>query len=266
MRSVWLPRHGWMLVGCDGASIQARALAHYLAPYDGGAAIEREVNGSKENGTDTHSMNRRALACVGFKSDDPAVLKKLREGAKTCLYCVLFGGSDAKLGLTVKEQLRAAKVPVPQVPLLELGRIARRQLFAAIRGFQQLDQAIKARARAPKRGGKGYLTALSGFHVRTRSEHSALVYLMQSFEASIMKLAAVIFHFEAAPAAGWVHGQDFAYCAHVHDEAQIEARADIASALGAAYAECIAEAGRRLKSRCPMEGSFDIGPNWAATH
>ena len=266
MRQVWLARPGWLLVGCDGASIQARALAHYLAPYDGGAAIEREVNGSKELGTDTHSMNRKALACIGFKSEDEKVLKRLREGAKRCLYCVLFGGSDGKLGLTAKEELRAAKVPVPQVPLMELGRIARRQLFAAIKGFQNLDQAIKARARSEKKGGKGYLTALSGFRVRTRSEHSALVYLMQSFEASVMKLAAVIFHFEAAPENGWEHGRDFAYCAHVHDEAQIEARAEIAEDVGKAYAACIAEAGRRLNSRCPMEGSYDIGPNWAATH
>lgn len=274
MREVWLPREGWLLVGCDGSAIQARGLAHYLAPYDGGAAIDREINGRKEEETDTHSLNRKALEGLGLKvpdrvTDPEAIAKlkgKLRDGAKTALYAVLFGASDPKLGLTIKEQCRKSGVPVPGLPLIELGRLARRQLFRAIKGFEPMETKIKSVARSPKKGGKGYLTCLDGFHIRCRSDHSALVFLLQGFEQSIMKLANVVFHFEVAPGNGWEHGRDYGFVADVHDERQIEARPEIAESLGRAYADCIAEAGRRLGSRCPMEGSFDIGPNWAATH
>lgn len=273
MRAVWVPRPGWKLVGCDGASIQARALAHYLSPYDKGKAIEREVNGDKALGTDTHSVNRDALEPCGFHvpahliAEEAGHLKsRLRDGAKRALYCVLFGGGDFKLGATLKEVIREAGLIVPKAPETKLGKAARARLFEAIIGFDKLSNAIKAVARPRERGGRGYLTALSGFHVRCRSEHSALVFLMQSFEVSIMKRAAVIFHFEKCVAHGWEHGRDFAYCANVHDEVQIECRPEIAEAVGKAFAASIKEAGERLGSRCPMEGDYIVGNNWKETH
>jgi len=272
MRSVWTARRGWKLIGCDGASIQARALAHYLAHYDDGLAINREINGDKARGTDTHSTNRKALELcgmrvpAGYQGDPGKLLGRLREGAKRALYCVLFGGGDPKLGKTIKEECREAGVPVPRVPDSELGKLARRQLFKAIVGFDRLQAAIQAAARSPKKGGRGYLKALSGMHVKCRSEHSALVFLMQSFEASVMKRAAVIFYFEKCSENGWEHGKDFAFCANVHDEAQMEARPEIAEAVGQAFADSIKEAGERLGSRCPMAGEYSIGVNWKETH
>jgi len=273
MRGVWTARKGWKLVGCDGASIQARGLAHYLASYDDGLAIEREVNGDKEKGTDTHSANRKALEPCGMKVPEglspdqaKALLKRLREGAKRALYCVLFGGGDPKLGKTIKEECREAGVYVPKVPDSELGKLARRRLFAAIKGFDRLQDRIRKTASAPAKGGRGYLKALGGMHIKCRSEHSALVFLMQGFEQSVMKKAAVIFYFEKCADNGWEHGRDFAFCANVHDEVQIEAREEIAEELGRAFAASVKEAGERLGSRCPMEGDFVVGNNWKETH
>jgi DNA polymerase-1 len=277
MRACWRARQGWKLVGCDGASIQARGLAHYLAPYDGGAAIQREAYGDKELGTDTHSANREALLEIGFGGgvvpsisavslqDAPPDIakprKRLREGAKRCLYCVLFGGGDVKLGKTFKEEMRGAGLTPPKLSDKALGAQARTALFKAISGFEDLAADI---GKAAKK--RGWLKALSGFRIPVRSPHSALVFLMQGFEQSIMKCALVIFHFERASQMGWKHGVDYGYCSNVHDEVQIECRPEIAEAVGMAMADSIQAAGLRLGSRCPMVGEYSIGDHWGETH
>lgn len=270
MRAVWKPtRPGWKLVGCDGEGLQARALAHFLARYDGGSYAQKIVSGNKKLKTDEHASNLQVLPILKAAYDLPFEDKrygKARDGAKTCLYCVLFGGQDPKLGRTVKEAAREVGFTIPKVSDKALGAEARKALFRAIRGFEDLAKALRATIEE-----KGYLRGPDGRHVRIRSKHSALVFLMQAVEAAAMKLAMVIFHFEKAPANGWVYGQDFAYCANVHDEAQLEARPELAgtnedSPIGAAFAACITEAGERLGLRCPLAGSYAVGDAWAATH
>lgn len=266
MRAVWKARDGWKLVGCDGEGLQARVCAHYLSRYDKGVFADRVANGRKEDGSDIHSVNRKALAHLGLSispAADPEgkIAKKLRDGAKRCLYCVWFGGSDKKLGWTLKAECRNSGVPVPAKADVPLGKMARRALFAAITGFEDLSTAIQARAKE-----RGHLIGIDGRIIPIRSSHSALVFLMQAGETAVMKRAQVIFHFEKAPEAGWVHGVDYAYCASVHDEVQIEARPQIAEDVGKTFAWCITEAGRRLGLRCPLAGDYAVGDDWAGTH
>ena len=261
MRTVWKARPGWKLVGTDGEGLQARILASYLARYDGGAYARKITTGNKKAKTDEHSSNLKELPFLKVAFNSPGeTFAKARDGAKTCLYCVLFGGQDPKLGRTLKEACKEAGLPVPRMPDRELGAMARQSLFRAIKGFQQLVAALREASK------KRYLRGIDGRHIPVRSVHSLLVFLMQGGEAAVMKLAAVIFHFEAAPANGWVHGVDFGYVAHVHDEAQTEARPLIAEAVGKAYADCITEAGVRLGLKCPLAGSFSVGDTWAETH
>jgi len=73
MREVWKARDGWKLVGCDAEGLELRKLAHYLAPLDGGATIERIVSGKKEDGSDIHSINQKAASLY------------LRDSAKTAI-------------------------------------------------------------------------------------------------------------------------------------------------------------------------------------
>jgi len=264
MRAVWKPRAGWKLVGIDADGVQARGLSHYLARYDGGAYAAKIVNGNKTLKTDEHASNLQALPYLSEAYNHPYGTEeygKARDGAKTCLYCVIFGGQDPKLGRSVKEACRDAGLPMPHVAERQLGGLARTALFRAIIGFDKLAAAIQEAA-----ADKGYLVGLDGRHVFIRSKHSALVFLMQAFEAAVMKLAGVIFYNERAPAAGWTHGTDYAFVVMVHDEYQLEARPEIASELGSAFADCIAEAGRRLGSRCPLLGTSKVGDDWAETH
>lgn len=262
MRQVWIPRPGWKLVGSDAEGLQARGLAHYLARYDGGAYGTKIITGKKEDKTDEHSSNLAVLPYLqaAFKAP-PATFSKARDGSKRALYAVLFGASDPKLGWTIKDACHNAGIPVPKVPDRELGALARQGLFRSIKGFEKLSEAIQKRVKE-----RGYLTSPSGRRIKVRSKHSALVFLLQGVEADVMKLAAGIFYFETCPQRGWVHGVDYGFAASVHDEMQIESRAEIADDLGKAFADSIVEAGSRLGLLCPLAGSYDVGDNWAETH
>lgn len=50
-----------VLVGCDADALELRCLAHFMARYDDGAYVRTVLEGRKEDGTDIHSVNCRAL-------------------------------------------------------------------------------------------------------------------------------------------------------------------------------------------------------------
>jgi DNA polymerase-1 len=83
-------------VGADADALELRCLAHFMAKYDGGAYIKVVLEGRKENGTDIHSVNARALGM------DPKA--KVLDGwtgrdlAKTWFYAFIYGAGDGKLG------------------------------------------------------------------------------------------------------------------------------------------------------------------------
>src|SRR5690606_22039398 len=85
-RACFVASPGYVLVGCDAEGLELRMLAHYMAPYDGGAYVEAVVNGRKEDETDVHNVNKRA-----------AGLNK-RDSAKTFIYALIYGAGDYKLG------------------------------------------------------------------------------------------------------------------------------------------------------------------------
>lgn len=266
MRECWKPRPGWKLVGCDADGLEFACLAHYVFPLDGGETTERHLSGDKTLGTDVHSVNRdalvsalkRATGLVLTLSED--VLKALREDAKTFLYAFMYGSSDPGLGMTVIEMCKRIGIKPPAGPG-PLGTLGRKAVGQGIKGLDKLIEDVKRKAKK-----QGWLKGIDGRRIRVRSEHSAFNYLLQGAGAIAMKLALVVFMFERAPGHGWTHGVDFALCANVHDEVQIECRPEIAEALGKEMADCIREAGARLGFRCPLSGSYDIGDSWAETH
>ena len=56
------------------------------------------------------------------------------------------------------------------------------------------------------------------------------------------------------------------FVANVHDEWQIEAAEAHADEVGRAARQSIIEAGEHFKLRCPLDGEYKIGRNWAETH
>lgn len=63
-----------------------------------------------------------------------------------------------------------------------------------------------------------------------------------------------------------LHGDRWAFCLNVHDEFQMEVDEDIAEEVGKLGVEAIVKAGDHFDFRCPLDGEYKIGNNWAETH
>ena len=266
MRRLFRARPRWTMMGCDADGLEARMLGHYLARYDNGAFSDRVVNGEKAKGSDVHTANLRALhkaqLLVVPKSNDPAALIKAgREGAKTCLYALMYGAGDWKLGETVKGAARDTDLRAARLPSKELGILVRKALATSMVGIDKLVADIGHAVKT-----KGYLLGLDGRHMPVRSPHSALNTLLQGGGAVVMKQALALFG-ERLEAQGYEDQRDYGLCGNIHDEVQIEVRdTDLAHEFGRQFATCITEAGARLNLRCELAGSYSIGPTWADTH
>lgn len=256
-RACFTASEGKLLVGCDAEGLELRALAHFMAKWDGGAYGEAVVNGRKEDETDVHNVNKRA-----------AGLNK-RDSSKTFIYALIYGAGDHKLGAIVFEDFtddqrsrflaKYATQEARDKALKALGKKRRAAIMTNLPALGELISAVKKRVKST-----GQLKGIDGRVLHVRSEHSALNTLLQSAGAVAMKKALVIFadKLEESPAyRGRVH-----FVANIHDEFQIETDPEIAHEIGALAAECIRLAGEHFRFRCPLAGAFEVGRTWADTH
>lgn len=229
IRSLFTPRPGWKMIGCDAKGIQLRMLAHFMAPYDGGEYIRLVTTG------DPHEANRVA---AGLET---------RDQAKTFIYALLFGAGDGKIGkITGKGMVE--------------GRKTKARFFANMPAFARLKAGIEKALRI-----NGFLRGLDGRKYPIRSKHVALNVLLMGGEAVVMKTATLYFHSEMARR-GYNLREDYNQILFIHDEFQFEARPEIADEVGQVAADAITRAGADLRVRCPLAGDFSTGANWAETH
>lgn len=228
-RELFKPRDGWVQVGCDASGLELRCLAHYMARYDDGAYAKVLLEG------DIHTENQKA---AGLPT---------RDNAKTFIYAFLYGAGNEKLGSIVGGGKNA-------------GARLRRRFLNRLPALKKLTDQVKETAKR-----RGYLIGLDKRHLKVRSLHSALNTLLQSAGAIIMKKALVILD-EDLQAKGFVPGEDYEFLANIHDEWQMECRPEIAEEVGKTAAEAIRKAGEHFKFRCPLDGEYQIGKNWAETH
>jgi len=252
-RALFIAGVGFVLVGCDADALELRCLAHFMARYDEGAYVKTVLEGRKEDGTDIHSVNCRALGMepkgkylVGGK-EQPG-----RDIAKTWFYAFIYGAGDEKLGLIL------GKAPGEAARLA--GKRSRARFLKNLPALGKLVEAVKVAARQRK-----YLIGLDGRKLYVRSEHAALNTLLQSAGALVMKLGLVLLDVNLQ-GRGYVPGKDYEFVANVHDEWQIEVRPEIADEVGQAAADAIHVAGKSFGFRCPLAGQFEKGRTWADTH
>ena len=112
MRSLFIPRDGYVLVGHDAAGIELRMLAHYMDDKD---FINEILNG------DPHEYNR-------FKAGLPT-----RDAAKTFIYALIYGAGDAKIGAIIGGDAND-------------GRDIKREYFAAIPKLEKFISSVKRAA------------------------------------------------------------------------------------------------------------------------
>lgn len=250
MRSCFVVKKGFSIVGTDSAGCQLRMLAARMGDAE---YMDVIVKGDKSKGTDMHTVNMRAAGLT------------LRSQAKTFIYGFLFGAGDAKIGDIVRGGAKEGK--------------ALKEKF--LQGLPALGALIERltdewRANAKQRQVKtkwgwrteyydGWIIGLDGRPIFIASEHMVLVYTLQSDEA-IMMSAAYCMLYKRAEARGWVHGKDWGFLIFYHDEYQCEVRDELVDEFAILAEQCIVDAGKFFNIKCPHAGESDIGNNWHETH
>ena len=179
---------------------------------------------------DIHTKNMKAAGLTN------------RDQAKTFIYAFLYGAGPAKIGSIVGG-----------------GEKEGRQL---IQSFLSNTPALKAlRSKVDKVSEQGWLPGLDGRHLLVRSQHAALNTLLQGAGAIVMKKSLILLTEKLK--CDRILGS---FVVNVHDEWQIETTKEHAESVGEASVQAIRDAGLALKLRCPLDGEFKIGTNWASTH
>jgi DNA polymerase I len=106
---------------------------------------------------------------------------------------------------------------------------------------------------------------LDGRPILVEFEKDILVYYLQSDEAIQMATAYCILH-KWLERAGYRWGMDYGFVIWMHDEWQIECKAEIAEHVARLSDRAIAWAGEYYGIQCPHEGESKIGINWKETH
>ena len=239
-RSLFVPSKGKVLVGADASGLELRCLAHFLGKYDGGEYCRAVVEG------DIHWTNAIAFGLTTDVVQDKSnpAHKAARNQAKGAIYALIYGAGNEKLGMVLGGNKNT-------------GAKARRNFEAKVPAYLRLKEDV-----ALALSTKGFLRGLDARPLYPRSEHAALNTLLQSAGAVVMKQACVnAWRAIADPVKNGVE-----QVASVHDEYQFAVFPDYADKLGNILVCSIRKAGVDFDFRCPLDGEFRVGANWAETH
>ena len=232
MRSFWGVPKGKVLIGCDAEGIQLRILAHYM---NDPAFTEALVNGSKDDETDAHSMNRKALGDVCAS----------RAKAKTFIYAWLLGAGYGKVaeifGCSFEEAKEACEKFIEFYP-----------------GLKELKNE-----RIPRDARNGFFVGLDGRIVPCDNEHLMLAGYLQNGEAVVMKHANLWWR-QALNAERILYRQ----VNFVHDEWQTEVddNKEVIDTVCRTQKQSFPAVQQLLEVNCPLAGSADVGLTWRMTH
>lgn len=227
-RSLFVAPQGYALVGIDASGLELRCLAHYTAPFDGGHYTEVILHG------DIHEANRIAAGLPD------------RDKSKTFIYALLYGAGNTKIGSIVGGGFTE-------------GKALKEKFYKKMSSLKKIQDGVQYRLKT-----QDFLVGIDGRQLKIRSPHSALNTLLQSAGAIVMKEATCILH-RLIKEEGWTDA-DVLQVAHIHDEIQLQVREEIADHVGRLSVQAIRDAGEVLGFRCPLDGEYKIGRNWAETH
>lgn len=238
-RSLFVAADSMVLVGVDASGLELRCLAHFLGRYDSGAYARKIIS------CDIHWENAKAFGLAPQQEQDKSnpSHKTARNQAKGGIYALIYGAADMKLGMVLGGDSKK-------------GKKSRANFLTAVPAFQKLKDDVES---AVARNGK--LKGIDGRDLPIRSPHAALNTLLQSAGAVVMKKACIIAHSEYA-----VRGIPVMQVASVHDEYQLMTFPKYADEVGQIMVEAIEKAGKFYKFRCPLDGEYRVGRNWAETH
>jgi len=232
LRSLFTVPDDCLLVGTDAEGIQLRVLAHLMKSEE---YVEAIVSGKKEDETDIHNVNRKALGMSHVT----------RDMAKTFIYAFLLGAGVGKIA--------------------EILRVNTREAGQAVENFTQSISGLSKLKNEdiPQAAAKGYFIGLDGRKVKTPSQHKTLAGMLQNGEAVVMKHSALLWTKQLDD-----RGISYKLVTWPHDEWQTEVKGDreTAETVGSIQRQSIETTGENLGLFCPLAGSSDIGKTWGETH
>ena len=226
-RAVYTVPAGCVMVGIDASGLELRMLAHYMQDQ---SYVDSVVHGKREDATDVHSVNQKA---AGLRT---------RDQAKTFIYAFLYGAGAEKIGKIVGGSSKDGKVLIDNF-------------------LSSTPTLLALRAKVARMAAKGSLPGLDGRRLYIRQEHKALNTLLQGAGAIVMKKALVIFKELLT-----VNQIPHKMLLNVHDEWQLEVPKQFGEIVGELGVSAIRAAGVALGLRCPLDGEYKVGKNWAETH
>jgi len=231
LRALWGAEEGKLLVGADAEGIQLRVLAHLMGDKD---YIEAVANGKKEDSTDVHNVNRRALQLAHITRDD----------AKTFIYAWLLGAGTGKVSSILRTSTKLASQAVDS-------------FIKRFPGLLRIKKEL-----IPSDARRGYFVGLDGRKVVCNSQHLMLAGYLQNGEKVIMSHALVYWYYEAKRL-----GYKFKLVDFVHDEWQVEVEdRETGEKIGELMCKGLEWAGKKLDLSIPITGEYRIGNNWLETH
>lgn len=232
MRSMWIADDGAFLVGADMESAHLRIFGHLI---DDKQFIEALISGRKEDGTDPHSLNKRAFGDI---CPD-------RDRAKTGIFTYLNGGGVNKF----REIFNCSR------------EAAQEALDGLVRAYPGL--ARLKRESIPADAKRGWFQGIDGRLVINDSEHHMIGMYLQNMESVLMKYAQIemLKRFKTA-------GIPVRLICWVHDEVVLEVSSSKTDAetVASIAADCIKWAGEQFNLNCPMSGESKIGKTWLQIH
>lgn len=228
-RQLFHASHGQVMVGADLSGVELRMLAHYLFRYDEGRYADILING------DIHQTN----------ADKIGISRKL---VKTVTYSFLYGGGNAKIGLSYDKSLSPSRAE-------SKGKEIRKAFIEAIPGLADLLAAVKAAA------DRGYVKTIDSRRLNVNSSHKALNYLLQGSSACLAKRWLLMAH-DAVRTMPLCASQ----LAFVHDELQYECDPSHAEDLKFLLELSAVQAGEYYNLNCPIAAEGKIGKTWADVH
>ena len=257
-RSLFGVPKGWYQAGIDASGLELRCLAHFLFPYDGGAYAQEILEG------DLHTHNQHM---AGLDT---------RDQAKTMIYCLMYGGGDAKLGSVVGGTAKDGKELKQK---FYKGVPAYKKLCSAIEstliessewvgGVNRVKWRKRKHPDSPKLSITHSLLGLDRRVIYVRSSHSALNTLLQSAGALVCKQWVCLVE-ENMRKAGYKHGWDgdFALMLWIHDEVQLACRTkEIAEDACRIAQESMRQVQEIFNFNIQLDTEGKIGKNWCDCH
>lgn len=236
MRACWIvPENRW-LVGVDAEGIQLRILGDYLwRHFDAPAYAKAIVEGKKENETDIHNMNRKALSLSHVD----------RDMSKTFIYAWILNAGLPKIASILKS-------PIP------VASSARSNFESSIDGLSGLKKDL-----LPYIADRGWFTGYDDRKVIVPSLHKTLAGILQNGEKVVMAHSRMLWTKELKADMINFHPVGF-----IHDENQTEVigTKEEAEHVKEVQKRSIATVGVELGFLCPLSGSGSVGKNWKETH